>query len=241
MEPLRRATAIHPRAIDAARHTTGSADDMTAIKQRPIRTARSAAALTALASGLIGILGNIYLVLFYLVAKPWQPGSVGGGYGTVNDWVAALQLVLLIPVVVWLGQQTWTEKWPRRWTGVALIASIAAVLLQLLLVTDVLPFAIQFGPVSVCIVLLYCWAGVISAAGSRRGVLSHATSRLGRLLMWAMPVGVATFAVGLAISALQGEGSWAWVVGGLPGALVWLTFPLWVLLVAHDVASGPHR
>jgi hypothetical protein len=25
-------------------------------------------------------------------------------------------------------------------------------------------------------------------------------------------------------------GSWAWVVGGLPGALVWLTFPLWVLL-----------
>jgi len=155
-------------------------------------------------------LANIYLVLFYLVAKPWRPASVGGGCGTINDWLAALQLALLIPVVVWLGQHTRNEKWPRRWTGIALTASVAVVLLQLLLVTGVLPFAIQFGPVSVCVVLLYCWAGVISAAGRRRGVLSHTTFRLGRLLMWALPVGVATFAVGLAISALQGEGSWAW-------------------------------
>ena len=28
-------------------------------------------------------------------------------------------------------------------------------------------------------------------------------------------------------------GSWAWVVGGLSGALVWLTFPLWVLLATR--------
>ena len=213
---------------------------MTPTKQRPIRTVNGAA-VAALGSGLIGIVGNVYLVLFYLVAKPWQPGSVGGGYGTINDWLAALQLVLLIPVVVWLGQQTQIEKGSRRWSGIALAASIAATLLQLLLVTGVLPFVIQFGLVSVCIVLLYCWAGVISAAGRRRGVLSHPTARFGRLLMWAMPVGVATFAVGLGISALQGEGSWAWVVGGLPGALVWLSFPLWVLLVARDAAWGAHR
>jgi len=51
-------------------------------------------------------LANIYLVLFYLVAKPWRPASVGGGCGTINDWLAALQLALLIPVVVWLGQHT---------------------------------------------------------------------------------------------------------------------------------------
>jgi len=166
---------------------------------------------------LIGIVANVYLMLFYLTAKPWQPDSVARqvegdptGYGTVNDWLIPLQLVLLVPIVIWLGQQTQIEKRSRRWTAIALTASIAATLLQLLLVTGVLPFAIQFGPVSVCVVLLYCWAGVISAAGRRRGVLSHTTFRLGRLLMWALPVGVATFAVGLAISALQGEGSWAW-------------------------------
>jgi hypothetical protein len=213
---------------------------MTTTKQPPIRTVNGAA-VAALGSGLIGIVGNVYLVLFYLVAKPWQPGSVGGGYGTINDWLAALQLVLLIPVVVWLGRLTRIEKWPRRWTGIALAASIAAVVLQLLLLTGALPFAIQFGLMSVCIVLLYCWAGVISAAGRRRGVLSPTTARLGRLLMWAMPVGAAAFAVGIGISALQGEGSWAWVVGGLPGALVWLAFPLWVLLVARDAAWGAIR
>ena len=47
-----------------------------------IRTARGVTALTALASGLVGIVANVYLVLFYLTAKPWQPDSVrsaGGG------------------------------------------------------------------------------------------------------------------------------------------------------------------
>jgi hypothetical protein len=213
---------------------------MTTTTQPPIRTVNGAA-VAALGSGLIGIVGNVYLVLFYLTAKPWQPGSVGGGYGTINDWLAALQLVLLIPVVVWLGRLTRIEKWPRRWTGIALAASIAAVVLQLMLLTGALPFAIQFGLMSVCIVLLYCWAGVISAAGRRRGVLSPTTARLGRLLMWAMPVGAAAFAVGIGISALQWEGSWAWVVSGLPGALVWLAFPLWVLLVARDAAWGAIR
>jgi hypothetical protein len=209
---------------------------MTPTQQRPIRTASRLPALAALASGSIGIVANVYLVLFYLVAKPWQPGSVGGGYGTINDWLVALQLALLIPVVVWLGQQTRIEKWPRWWTAIALAASIAAVLLQVLLVAGVLPFAVQVGPVALCIVLLLCWAGVISAAGGRRGVLSHPTVRLGRLMMWAVPVGAATFAIGAGISALQGQGSWAWVVGALPGALVWLAFPLWVLLVAGDAA-----
>jgi hypothetical protein len=101
---------------------------MTTTKQPPIRTVNGAA-VAALGSGLIGIVGNVYLVLFYLVAKPWQQGSVGGGYGTINDWLAALQLVLLIPIVVWLGRLTRIEKWPRRWTGIALAASIAAVVL----------------------------------------------------------------------------------------------------------------
>jgi hypothetical protein len=221
---------------------------MTPTTQRPIRIARGVTALTALASGLVGVVANLYLVLFYLTAKPWQPDSVARqvkgdptGYGSINDWLIPLQLVLLIPIVIWLSQQTRIEKGSRRWTAIALAASIAATLLQLLLVAGVLPFAIQFGPVAVCVVLLLCWAGVISAAGRRRGVLSHSTVRLGRLVMWAVPVGIAAFAVGMGISALQGEGSWAWVVGGLPGALGWLAFPLWVLLVGRDAAWGSHR
>jgi hypothetical protein len=213
-----------------------------------IRTASGATALTALASGLIGIVANVYLVLFYLTAKPWQPDSVARhvkrdptGYGTINDWLIPLQLALLIPIVIWLGQQTQIEKRSRRWTAIALTASIAATLLQLLLLTGLLPFAIQVGPVAVCVLLLLCWAGIISSAGRRHHVLSNTTVRLGRLIMWAVPVGVAAFAVGIGISALQGEGSWAWALGGLPGALAWLAFPLWVLLGARDAAWGAHR
>jgi hypothetical protein len=78
---------------------------MTSPTQPRIRAARSVTALTALASGLIGILANCYLVLFYLTAKPWQRGSVDGSYGAINDWLIPLQLALLIPIVIWLGQQ----------------------------------------------------------------------------------------------------------------------------------------
>jgi hypothetical protein len=221
---------------------------MTLTRQGRIRIGSGATALTALASGLVGILANVYLVLFYLTAKPWQPDSVARqvkgdptGYGTINDWLIPLQLALLIPIVIWLGQQTQIEKRSRRWTAIALAASIAATLLQLLLIAGALPFDIQVGPVAVCVMLLLCWAGIISSAGRRHHVLSDSTVRLGRLMMWAVPVGVAAFAVGIGISALQGAGSWAWVVGGLPGALAWLAFPLWVLLVARDAAWGAHR
>jgi hypothetical protein len=31
--------------------------------------------------------GNLFLAHFYLVAEPWQLGSVGGGYGTIKDLV----------------------------------------------------------------------------------------------------------------------------------------------------------
>jgi hypothetical protein len=72
MKPLRRVTAFHHSPVAAARHTAGPADDMTSPTQRPIRTTSGATALTALASGLVGIVGNVYLVFFYLTAKPWQ-------------------------------------------------------------------------------------------------------------------------------------------------------------------------
>ena len=80
-----------------------------------------------------------------------------------TTWSIPLQLTLLIPIVIWLGQQTQIEKRSRRWTAIALAASIAATLLQLLLVTGVLPFAIQVGPVAVCAMLLLCWARGSSA------------------------------------------------------------------------------
>ena len=50
-------------------------------------------------------MGNLFLVLFFLVAKPWQLGNVGGGYGTINDLLIALQVVLLIPIVIWLSRR----------------------------------------------------------------------------------------------------------------------------------------
>ena len=143
--------------------------------------------------------------------------------------------------MIWLGQQTQIEKRSRRWTAIALTASIAATLLQLLLVTGVLPFCHPGRPgrrVRHAAALLggdYQLRGTTPSCAFQLNRSPRAFSDVG------VPVGVAAFAVGIGISAMQGEGSWAWVVGGLPGALAWLAFPLWVLLVARDAAWGPHR
>jgi hypothetical protein len=51
------------------------------------------------------IVGNHFLVLFHLVAKPWQLGSIGGGYAPSTTWLIALQLVLLIPIAIWLSRR----------------------------------------------------------------------------------------------------------------------------------------
>jgi hypothetical protein len=137
---------------------------------------------------------------------------------------------VLLPVVVWLGQQTGALVW----TGIGLAASVAGVMLQVLLMVDVLSFEVQVVPQAVAIIVLLCWTGGISGAAERHGVLSRPTTGLGRLAVWAVPVGLLAYAIGAATSAIQGEGSWAWIVGALPGALGWLSFPAWTLLVAVD-------
>ena len=59
--------------------------------------------------------------------------------------------------------------------------------------------------------------------------------------MWAVPVGVAAYLVGAGVSALRGEGLWAWVVGGLPGAMAWIAFAVLALLVATDASRSPRQ
>jgi hypothetical protein len=194
------------------------------------RTSNPVIVLAADASGAVGLLANVYLVLFYALDRPWQPGGSTTNYGTINDWLIPVQLALLLPVVVWLGQQTRAS----RWTAIGLAASVAGIVLQVLLMVGVLAFEVQIVLQAVSIIVLLCWTGGISGAAERHGVLSRTTTGLGRLIMWAVPVGLVVYAVGAATSAIQGEGSWAWIVGALPGALAWLAFPVWVLLVARS-------
>jgi len=206
-----------------------------------VRPATSAATLVrwwALLSASAGIAANVFLVLFYVTAKPWLdlPGPPGW-FGRANDSLVVVQYAALLPVVLGLGRLMPADVRARTWTRVGLVATASLIVLQILLLTRTLPFAIQVIPASVCVIASVLWAGGISGAGIRTGTLPEGVARAGRILAVALSAGAVIFIV-VFILALATGVSWLWVAGALPGAVVFFLFPGWALLL---VAVGPLR
>lgn len=189
----------------------------------------------ALLSGTAGMIANVLLILFYVMAKPWQEtGGSAGWLGPANDSFVALQFAALLPVVNGIRDLMPADPKVRAWTTVGLAASGAVVVLQLLLILRLLPFAIQVAPVTLCIIATFCWASGISREAQARQALPLPVSRFGRALGWGLALGAAVFLLGFAISWAAALGSGAWAVGALPGLLVFLAFPVWVLMLARS-------
>jgi hypothetical protein len=191
---------------------------------------------SALVSGVTGLIADLFLVLFYLFYFGFGTGAF---LGTVNDVLIVVQYVALVPVVLALGRPASGTDSPsrstkaRRWTLLGLVAAVAVIVLQVALLAG-LPFEIQVVPVSLSSIAAMCWAGGIS----RTGGLPAAVARLGRLLLVALPIAIAAFAVGFAVTLVSGV-SWAWIAGALPGIVLWFLFPVWtVRLSTSGALSG---
>lgn len=203
------------------------------LSRSQIRTSRRVPfAGWAVTSGAVGVAANILLLLFYITARPWQdePGT-SGWYGTANDYLVAVQYAALIPVAYGLGRLLAGDRRARVWTRVALTASAAIAVLQILLLTGVLDFAVQGPLVGACAVLTLGWVGVASGAAERSRALPWWLTRFGRLIGVGVPVAVVAFVLGGLVSWLA-DVPWAWAAGGLPGFVLWFLFPVWILLLA---------
>jgi hypothetical protein len=185
----------------------------------------------ALASGVAGLVADAFLVLFYVTAKPWTGAVNDGWFGRANDLLVVGQYLALVPVVLGLGQLMSGDARARRWTRISVAACIAVLVLQVLLLTRVLGFAIQVIPVSLSVIVTMFWAGAISSAGARTRTLPRSAIRLGRVFRIGPPIAVAVFAVGFVVS-LVADISWAWVAGGGLASVIWFLFPLWTALLA---------
>jgi hypothetical protein len=186
----------------------------------------------ALTSGVIGLIAAAFLVLFYIAAKPWTDAPNEGWFGLANDILTMVQYLALIPVIVGLRRLMSNDARARAWSTAGLAAAAALVVLQLLLVTRLLPFAIQVIPASLCALLTLCWAAAISSAGARTATLPSPTIQLGRAIGIGLPIALVVLLIGFAVTAIA-HVSWAWAAGGIPGAAVWILFPLWTLRVSR--------
>jgi hypothetical protein len=153
--------------------------------------------------------------------------------GPVNDLTGAVQAGTLIPVAVAVRQLMPDDPGVDRWTAVGIPAMAGASVLPVLLVVQVLPFPVQAPMVTVCIVVMYGWVVAVSRAGRRHGVWPRALSTAGTatgiglaacfaaaVLAWALPAGSA---------ARYGAAATA----GVAGAVAWLGFPAWTLLLGR--------
>lgn len=196
---------------------------------------KSKIARWALLSGTAGMIANVLIILFYVMAKPWQEtGGSADWLGPANDYFETLQFAALLPVINGIRALMPADPKVRAWTTVGLAASGAVVVLQLLLIFRVLPGAIQVAPVTLCIFTTFFWASGISRAAQARHALPLTVTRFGRALGWGLALGAAVFLLGWAISWAAALGSGAWVVGALPGFVVFLAFPVWVLMLARS-------
>ncbi|MGP3920913.1 hypothetical protein [Nonomuraea sp. 10N515B] len=183
------------------------------------------------ASGVIGLIANVFLILFFVTAQPWTDAPGDGWFGWANDVLVVVQYATLLPVILTLGRLMAGDARARGWTWIGLAAAVAVIVLQVLLVTETLPFAVQVVPLSVSAVVAMCWAGAISGAGTRTGTLPVTVTRLGRTIVIVLPIAVVAYGAGALVAGAL-DVPWAWAAGGIPGVVLWTLFPAWTLLLA---------
>jgi len=182
----------------------------------------------AVLTGVAGLLANVLLILFFGLARPFDGwASEFDWLGPANDSVIVVQFAALVPVALALRARVPGPL--ARWaTAVGVAAMTAVVTLQLMLVTGLVPFEVQVGPVVGCLAVTFGWLLAVNRAGRR--------SLPRPLVRFGTAVGVSYLAgLGIAGSALllPGGSDGQYVVFGLAiaiGLFGWLGFPVWPLL-----------
>jgi hypothetical protein len=188
----------------------------------------------AVLSGLAGLAGNAFLILFFALAFPATAGGTGYDWlGPANDVLVVVQFAAMVPVALAVHARLGLG---RGTTAAGVTAMAGVVLLQLALLAGVLAFEVQVVGVVACLVVTFGWVLVVSRAGHL--VLPAPVVRLGTVVGAAFPAGLAIAAAGL----LAPPGSLlryvAWGLGGLGGLGGYLGLPLWPLALARRVPAA---
>ena len=208
------------------------------------RTARPV--LWALTSGITGLVANVLLVLFFLLAQPFgvngplaEAGKDFMWLGSANDVVIIVQFLTFIPVALALRRWLPPTRSVRLVTAAAVVAMAAVAILQLLLVIGVLEFDVQVVLVAATFLVVYAWVIAVSSTAHRHGTLSRSVTRFGLLLGTSYPVGLIIAAAGL----LFPSGSATQLAFVVPGVVIaaigWWGLPVWPLVLARLVFSKP--
>jgi hypothetical protein len=128
----------------------------------------------AYANGMVAAVGLLFLVAMFasFAAGATSPGLV---FGWINDVSAVLAALLMLPVVVAIHVllRPHAPIMSGLATVIGLIANLAIMVLQSLLVLGALTFQEEVGPVLIAFLFLVVWLVLTGYVGSSSGALTH--------------------------------------------------------------------
>ena len=188
---------------------------------------------TALVTGVAGLVANVFLALFFALARPFDIYTGYSWLGPANDAVTVAQFAAFVPVAVALRARLPVSRALDVVTALAVAAMAAYVALQVLLLADVLAFETQVVFVMAAIVVVVAWVLQVSLSAHRTHSLPRPVTRLGVLVGAAFFAGFVLVASGFAVPEPMRLVLFG--LGGALGGLSWLALPVFPLLLATHV------
>ena len=183
-------------------------------------------------SGVVGFLAGAFLLGFFPLDS-YGVRLANFSLGQFNDILGAVQFAALAPVAWALGRRLPATRTVRVATVLGVAASVAFVVLSVLLIAGALTFTQQIGPLMVTIVAIYGWLLAVNLAAHRTRTLPRAVTRTGVLLAVALLTALVLVGAGYVLPGIVGQ-LVTWLGYGL-GVVGWLGLPLYVLLLALRV------
>jgi len=118
----------------------------------------------AYASGIVSIFGIVFLLAFFGLRAPT---------GTLNDIAVIVQYSLMLPIAFALYQilRPFNSRLSLAALLIGVPGMIAVIILQVLLVSDVIPFSAQIVPVIIAFLVVLVWFVIV-------GILGRSTERV---------------------------------------------------------------
>jgi hypothetical protein len=192
-----------------------------------------------LVSGITGVVANGLLITLYAVALP---GNADYEWtGPANDVIGAVSAGAMIPVAWATYRLLGRDRTLRVATILASCAMGSIVILSILLVTKVIPFAAQGAGAGIALLFWFAWLYLVGRRGVKSGRLPRRLARAAQLIGGAVPVALPL--VGLSF-LLPAKSVPQYILGGAGlaiGVPAILAYPIWLLLFSSRVRAHISR
>ena len=196
-------------------------------------------------SGILAILSAAFLILFFWLEAPQSNATAGPDpliWGPLSDIFPIFQMLTLLVVAnaLYELERSGASGFSLITYGIGIVGMLGVSLLQLLLVTGVMPFEKEVGPVLIATAVVGVWLILINFLGWRQRSLPARMTWLG------MAVGVALVLQPVLFSVLGGVLNWHNFMSSplllIGSALVFVLgfagFPVWLFWLGRRFASN---